>query len=80
MSYPAKPASASPTKKSTKTVVTTTTTQRFSDYMLDQRNYADLQIALKQSQDSEENLKNLLMGLNVKMTAYVDQKQDLKQT
>lgn len=47
---------------------------RFSDYMLDQRNYADLQIELKGSQASEENLKNLLMGLNVKMTAYVDQK------
>ena len=40
--------------------------------MIDKRENCDLQIDLKRSQGNEENLKNLLMGLNVKMTAFVD--------
>jgi hypothetical protein len=51
----------------------------FSELMMEKRDNADLHMDLKRSQATEENLKNLLMGLNVKMTAYVDQKQDLKQ-
>jgi hypothetical protein len=44
----------------------------FSDSMLQKRDNCDLHIDLKRSQANEENLKNLLMGLNVKMTAFVD--------
>jgi len=40
--------------------------------MMEKRENADLHMDLKRSQANEENLKNLLMGLNVKMTAYVD--------
>ena len=57
-----------------------TTNKRFSEWITDARSTADIKLDLKGSKAREENLKNLLMGLNVKMTSYVDQKEDLKQT
>jgi hypothetical protein len=70
---------SSPTRIVRTQTITTTKMTAFSELMMEKRDNADLHMDLKRSQATEENLKNLLMGLNVKMTAYVDQKQDLKQ-
>ncbi len=82
MSSSSKPkTSQSPTRVlRSQTTTARVTTSHFADQMLDKREHAALQLDLKAAQANEENLKNLLMGLNVKMTAYVDQKQDLKQS
>ena len=68
----------SPTRIVRTQTITTTKMSNFSETMMQKRDNADLHMDLKRSQASEENLKNLLMGLNVRMSDYVDQKQDLK--
>ena len=62
----------SPTREVRRVTTTYKVNTTFSDMMMEKRENADLHLDLKRSQANEENLKNLLMGLNVKMTAYVD--------
>jgi len=68
-----RPKTAGSPLRQTKTITNTTrVVSHFSEMMMEKRDNADLHLDLKRSQANEENLKNLLMGLNVKMTAYVD--------
>ena len=66
---------SSPRRTTTREVKVT----RFSNYMMEQRDNADLHMDLKKSKAEEEHLKNLLIGLNEKLAVYVDLKKDLEQ-
>ena len=71
---------ASPAKKTVKTAVTTTavtTTQRFTETMLDQRGKDDLQLALKEKEIELEHKLNTLIALNEKLQVYNDLQKDV---
>ena len=69
----------SPRRDSPRRVVTRTTITRFSTHMMEQRENADLHLDLKRTQAENEDHKNVLIGLGLKLTVHNDLKKDLTQ-
>lgn len=58
---------------------TRTTVTRFSTHMMEQRENSDLHLDLKKTQAENEDHKNVLIGLGLKLTVHNDLKKDLAQ-
>lgn len=58
---------------------TRVTVTRFSSYMMEQRENAELHMDLKKTQAENEDLKNVLIGLDLKLHVHNDIKLDLEQ-
>ena len=70
--------STSPTKGAKTTTTTTTTVKvRFTEVMLDQREKADLQLALKERDVELEHKLNTLIALNEKLSVFNDLQKDV---
>ena len=69
--------SESPKRTSTAKWNSTVTTTNFSKQMMEQRENSDLHFDLLHTQAENEHQKNLLIGLDLKLTVLNDTKNDL---
>ena len=68
---------ASPNAK--QTITKTTTIHKFTETMLDQRAYDELQLTLKERDIELEHKMNMLASVNAKLSSYTDLKNDVAQ-